>query len=294
MQNYGEYVTYQSAIAVAAIIMVAGFPNLVVRIKNQSGATISDTQIRLQIYTTQLIVVVSFFFILNTLHSFSEANTKIILVSILSACCFAALRIEKSIQVASGRGLASQVPELVLFPVAFGFLLIFCAAENLIHIDILTVRLWALFAAVLVATGLAFAYSRLTPNNDHQNSSPIQTTHFSQDWVLILVPILGIHTFFEVITIMAAYGLGKDIAANFDIARRFATIPYMVAASFMTPILRDIRLNFLHAKRGDNGNEQERSLSFSVKYLGVATFLASVGSGVGARYQSLMHNPTIR
>ena len=120
VNQYAYYAKYFASISLISILIMGGLPNFLLRIKNRMNMNgMSNHSIRINIYPIQII----FAFILSILFFGSEINFRNesynFLVLLGTATLITFIRFEKSLLVADGRGLISQISEMIIYPIFF-------------------------------------------------------------------------------------------------------------------------------------------------------------------------------
>ena len=195
-------------------------------------------------YLFQITLLIIIFTIYWSFYNPEKFSNELNVLIFATVCLFVVIRIEKSIMIAQGKGLLGQLSELIIFPVVF-VTLIMLAKQNAGVADFVSYRFSGLVFAIAITIGLIFLLGNNVSDNDQV---AFKLTSLKKDWMLLLIPLLGIQVFFDSLIIIAAKFYSYEYAANLDLAKRFGLLPYMVIVSYMVPILRKIRLNSIDAE----------------------------------------------
>ena len=272
---YGLFAEIQALISLIVVVLVSGIPNLIIRLKNISNRLeIKNSSIRFSVYLFQITLLIIIFTIYWSFYNPEKFSNELNVLIFATVCLFVVIRIEKSIMIAQGKGLLGQLSELIIFPVVF-VTLIMLAKQNAGVADFVSYRFSGLVFAIAITIGLIFLLGNNVSDNDQV---AFKLTSLKKDWMLLLIPLLGIQVFFDSLIIIAAKFYSYEYAANLDLAKRFGLLPYMVIVSYMVPILRKIRLNSIDAEVEKKSFEIERKrlcrIVISVVILtGIITYL---------------------
>ena len=239
--EYGKYAQLFSLISVSTLIIVCGFPTLVMRVKNRLGdGILRNNKIRMGLYGIQamLFTIITIFVVITLLDNKSHYYFFVFCFSIFATVV---IRNEKSLAIADGSGLIGQMPELIVYPIIFSALIAFYGNELTSFIVAAEWRLLSLLCASTASIAIAVLFS----NKKRTSSDSLLGAIKGADFLIVLLPVLGYQCYAESITIVLSYSHSYEMTANYDIAKRFGMLPILLIASFLTPSMRGVRMKYL-------------------------------------------------